>query len=223
MARGDTKDLKRGNDIDTSADTRWSRRGRQQRIRIDQHDACSGDRDVPTRARVGIGQELTVLDHHPLGIDGDVAAVGPSLALDRTGQRAVREVDEVRRSQCNVPAGGFGRFGTDLAVPHEKIVPRTEVDRSGTPWPCVFDRDRRAEKGEVSRSAGANDPLNRNVPCIPPPSLNAWNSSMKAGALLLEIVEFFAVSVFTLTAMLPAGAAPLVSALIWEPFARLTV
>ena len=46
---------------------------------------------------------------------------------------------------------------------------------------------------------------------------------MKAGALLLEIVEFFAVSVFTLTAMLPAGAAPLVSALIWEPFARLTV
>ena len=59
------------------------------------------------------------------------------------------------------------------------------------------------------RTAGANDPLNRNVPRIPCPSLIAWNSSMKAGALLLEIVELFAVSVSTFKAMLPAGAAPL--------------
>ena len=41
--------------------------------------------------------------------------------------------------------------------------------------------------------------------------------------LLVEIVELPVVSVSTFKVISPAGAVPLVSALIWEPFARLTV
>ncbi|RPJ39139.1 MAG: hypothetical protein EHM35_03070 [Planctomycetaceae bacterium] len=88
------------------------------------------------------------MDHDKLWIDIDVAAFG--IRLDRTAQFAIHQTDNVGGGERNITAGAFGRFGTHLAVSHEKIVSRTEVDRSGIPCSGVLNRDGGPEKGEVS-------------------------------------------------------------------------
>ena len=129
--QGATEDLNRRIDIHTAADPGRTGRGVNPAIGIDEHGAGGGDRDTPARTRVGIGQNLTVLDHDELGIDADIAAVGPGLALDRAGDGAVHEVDEIRRGKFDIAPGGLCRGSADRAALQGEIRGRQERDIPG--------------------------------------------------------------------------------------------
>jgi hypothetical protein len=109
--------------------------------RVRQKHLLGLDTDVAPAPLEGIRDNLAILEHHKLRVDGDVATHGAHSTADLRGDGTVAQPQQSGRSDLEVPAVGLRGSCHHTAVSHEERILRGDGDIAGVAQAGAFGRD----------------------------------------------------------------------------------